>query len=92
MRQAHGLRCSNRIGDGQMLLIVLGGMGVVSTALYAVGRGLVSVIGRSRGGVGIAWRYGLANVARRGRDSAVQVVAFGLGLTVLLLLTLSICQ
>ena len=36
-----------------------------------------------KGGVGIAWRYGLANVARRGRDSAVQVVAFGLGLTAL---------
>ena len=76
------------IGDGLMLLIVLGGMGVVSTALYAAGRGLVIVMGRSRGGVGIAWRYGLANIARRGRDSAVQVVAFGLGLTVLLLLTL----
>ena len=75
------------IGDGQMLVIVLGGMLVVSGALYVAGRGLVSVMGRSRGGVGIAWRYGLANVARRGRDSAVQVVAFGLGLTVLLLLT-----
>ena len=71
-----------------MLLFVLGCMGVVSTALYAAGRGLVIVMGRSRGGVGIAWRYGLANIARRGRDSAVQVVAFGLGLTVLLLLTL----
>ena len=75
------------IGDGLMLLIVLGGMLVVSAALYVAGRGLVAVMGRSRGGVGIAWRYGLANVARRGRDSAVQVVAFGLGLTVLLLLT-----
>jgi len=75
------------IGDGLMLLIVLGGMLVVSGSLYLVGRGLVALIGRSRGGVGIAWRYGLANVARRGRDSAVQVVAFGLGLTVLLLLT-----
>ena len=75
------------IGDGLMLLIVLGGMLAVSGALYAAGRWLVSVMGRSRGGVGIAWRYGLANVSRRGRDSAVQVVAFGLGLTVLLLLT-----
>jgi putative ABC transport system permease protein len=75
------------IGDGLMLVIVLGGMAVVSGALYVAGRGLVAVMGRSRGGVGIAWRYGLANVARRGRDSAVQVVAFGLGLTVLLLLT-----
>ncbi|MGI9205158.1 MAG: ABC transporter permease [Woeseiaceae bacterium] len=75
------------IGDGLMLVIVLGGMLLVSGALYVAGRGLVSLMGRSRGGVGIAWRYGLANVARRGRDSAVQVVAFGLGLTVLLLLT-----
>ncbi|MBT8097023.1 MAG: FtsX-like permease family protein, partial [Woeseia sp.] len=75
------------IGNAYMLLIVLGGMFGISLALYAVGRGLVALMGRSRGGVGIAWRYGLANVARRGRDSTVQVVAFGLGLTVLLLLT-----
>lgn len=75
------------IGDGRMLVIVLGGMLVISGSLYVAGRGLVVLIGRSRGGVGIAWRYGLANVARRGRDSAVQIVAFGLGLTVLLLLT-----
>ena len=40
-----------------------------------------------RGGVGVAWRYGIANVARRGRESSVQVVAFGIGLMVLLLLT-----
>lgn len=75
------------IGDGLMLVIVLGGMLAVSAALYVMGRGLVALMGRSRSGVGIAWRYGLANVSRRGRDSAVQVVAFGLGLTVLLLLT-----
>jgi putative ABC transport system permease protein len=76
------------IGNALMLGIVLGGMLVVSAALYGVGRLLVMAMGKSRGGVGIAWRYGLANVSRRGRDSAVQVVAFGLGLTVLLLLTL----
>jgi putative ABC transport system permease protein len=75
------------IPDGRMLAIVLGGMLIVAAALYLAGRLLVALMGRSRGGVGIAWRYGLANVARRGRDSAVQVVAFGLGLTVLLLLS-----
>lgn len=75
------------IGDALMLVIVLGGMLLVSGVLYILGRWLVALLGRSRGAVGIAWRYGLANVARRGRDSAVQVVAFGLGLTVLLLLT-----
>jgi putative ABC transport system permease protein len=36
--------------------------------------------------VGIAWRYGLANVSRRGGGSVVQIVAFGLGLMMLLLL------
>jgi putative ABC transport system permease protein len=47
----------------------------------------VLALQRVRGGVGIAWRYGIANVARRGRESSVQVVAFGIGLMVLLLLT-----
>ena len=75
------------IGDARMLVIVLGGMLVVSLVLYLAGRLLVTMLGRFRGGVGVAWRYGLANISRRGRDSAVQMVAFGLGLTVLLLLT-----
>lgn len=76
------------VGDARMLLILIGGIIVIAGLLYLVGRGLVALIGRARSGVGVAWRYGLANVARRGRDSAVQVVAFGLGITVLLLLTL----
>ncbi len=76
------------VGDPQMLVILLGGVIVIGCLLYLVGRGLVAAMGRFRAGVGVAWRYGLANVARRGRASAVQVVAFGLGLTVLLLLTL----
>ena len=71
-----------------MLLILIGGIVVIAALLYLVGRGLVVLLGQARSGVGVAWRYGLANVARRGRDSAVQVVAFGLGITVLLLLTL----
>ncbi len=76
------------VGDAQMLFILLGGIVVIAAALYLVGRLLVAMMGRFRSGVGVAWRYGLANVARRGRASAVQVVAFGIGLTVLLLLTI----
>ncbi len=76
------------VGDARMLAILLGGIVVIAAALYFVGRGLVHVMARYRSGVGVAWRYGLANIARRGRASAVQVVAFGLGLTVLLLLTI----
>lgn len=76
------------VGDLRMLAILIGGIVIIAALLYLVGRLLVALIGRARSGVGVAWRYGLANVARRGRDSAVQVVAFGLGITVLLLLTL----
>ena len=57
-------------------------------ALIAGGIGwlLVRGLGRFRGAAGIAWRYGLANIARRGPESTVQIVAFGLSLMVLLLL------
>lgn len=54
--------------------------------LYGAGHLLVLSLSGLRGRVGVAWRYGLANIARRGRESSVQIVAFGLGLTVLLLL------
>ena len=36
--------------------------------------------------VGVAWRYGLANLRRRRAESLVQIVAFGVGFMVLLLL------
>ena len=57
-----------------------------SSCCIFAGRLLVLALQRVRGGVGVAWRYGIANVARRGRESSVQVVAFGIGLMVLLLL------
>lgn len=76
------------VGDARMLAIVIVGIFVIAGLLYLVGRLMVVAVGRMRSGVGVAWRYGLANIARRGRDSAIQVVAFGLGITVLLLLTL----
>jgi putative ABC transport system permease protein len=65
-------------------------IGTLATAatLFAAGWLLVRALGRIRGRVGIAWRYGLANIARRGRESVAQIVAFGLGLMVLLLLAL----
>lgn len=75
-------------GDLKLIVYLLGGAIVTLAVLYGAGRLLVLGLERLRGGVGIAWRYGVANVARRGRESSVQVVAFGLGLMVLLLLTL----
>ncbi|MGI9259555.1 MAG: ABC transporter permease, partial [Gammaproteobacteria bacterium] len=73
--------------DIELILYVLGGTVATFAALYWAGRLLVLGLQRFRGRVGVAWRYGVANVARRGRESSVQVVAFGIGLMVLLLLT-----
>ncbi len=38
--------------------------------------------------VGIAWRFGIANIARRTGTSIVQMAAFGLGIAVMLLLAI----
>ncbi len=74
-------------GDFELIAYLLGGALATFFVLYLAGRLLVLALQRVRGGVGVAWRYGIANVARRGRESSVQVVAFGIGLMVLLLLT-----
>jgi putative ABC transport system permease protein len=74
------------VRDTELVVGVLAGVLGVAAVLTLAGFGLVRVTGRLRGGVGVAWRYGLANVSRRGGGSVVQIVAFGLGLMVLLLL------
>ncbi len=74
------------VRDTELVFTVLAGVVVVGAALALAGVALVRLTGRLRGGVGVAWRYGLANVSRRGASSVVQIVAFGLGLMVLLVL------
>ncbi|HEY2145217.1 MAG TPA: FtsX-like permease family protein [Steroidobacteraceae bacterium] len=74
------------VRDTELVFSVLAGVLGVGLVLTLAGFGLVRLTTRLRGGVGIAWRYGLANVSRRGTGSVVQIVAFGLGIMVLLLL------
>jgi putative ABC transport system permease protein len=74
------------VRDSELVASLLAGVLGVGLALTLAGYALVRLTGRLRGGVGVAWRYGLANISRRGGGSVVQVVAFGLGLMVLLLL------
>jgi putative ABC transport system permease protein len=76
------------VRDLKLLVVIVGGTLATGAALYLVGTVLVKLLSSRRGRVGVAWRYGLANVARRGGSSAIQIVAFGLGLMVLLLLTI----
>jgi putative ABC transport system permease protein len=74
--------------DARLVGYVGGGLAATFAVLALAGWLLVRSLSPLRRGVGIAWRYGLANIARRGRDSVVQIVAFGLGFMVLLLLAL----
>lgn len=74
------------VRDVRLVSYVVAGTSITLAVLLAAGWLLVKAAGRLRGGVGVAWRYGVANLSRRGRESIVQVVAFGLGLMVLLLL------
>lgn len=72
--------------DFDLLVIVVGATAATFAVLMGAGWLLVRGLSRLRGSVGISWRYGMANIARRGRDSIVQIIAFGLGLMVLLML------
>jgi len=76
------------VGDIALMLGIAAGAAGTFIILGLAGWLLVRATGRFRGVAGIAWRYGLANLNRRGRESVGQVVAFGLGLMVLMLLTL----
>jgi putative ABC transport system permease protein len=74
--------------DARLVAYLAAGIAATFIVLALAGAALVRALKPLRRSVGVAWRYGLANIARRGRDSVVQIVAFGLGLMVLLLLAL----
>jgi len=64
------------------------GLGAAVLVLALAGGALVSLAARVRGNAGAAWRYGVANLARRRTESIAQIVAFGLGLMLLLALAI----
>ena len=74
--------------DPALAAVVLGGalvtVGVLALAAWALVAGLRGL--RQAGSV--SWRFGLAALTRRARSTVAQVVAFGIGIMVLLVLTL----
>jgi len=66
---------------------VLAGIMATLVILALAAYVLIRVLNRLRGQVGVAWRFGLANISRRPASSVIQIVAFGLGIMVMLLLS-----
>jgi putative ABC transport system permease protein len=76
------------VPEGRMFLYFTAGLAGFVLVITFAGLLLVGLAGRLRGRVGVAWRYGVANLSRRRAESVVQLVAFGTGIMVLLLLSI----
>ncbi len=74
--------------DWKLFFGFTGGLAAFILLLTLSGFALVYLAGRLRSSVGVAWRYGVANLSRRRAESVVQIVAFGTGIMVLLLLSI----
>jgi len=75
-------------GNYQLTLYVFLGILVTASVLMIFTRLMIHWMGKLRSRVGVAYRYGLANVARRKNQSVAQVIGIGLGIMVMILLTL----
>jgi putative ABC transport system permease protein len=75
-------------GDPKITGWALVGMGVGLAALIVTALILIKVIASLRSRSGLVWRFGVANVARRGILTIVQITALGLSLLALLVLSI----
>ena len=75
-------------GDVKLGSIALGGFAAALAVCAAAGYGLIHLVSRLRGAASGPWRYGLANLRRRTGASLVQIMALGLGIMAMLMLTL----
>ena len=72
--------------DVGIFLGFVGGLAAFVVIVATAGWLLVKLTTRFRGGVGVSWRYGIANLGRRRTESVVQLTAFAHGIMMLLLL------
>ncbi len=76
------------LGEIRLSLWFIAGLGTTVLVLGLAGAALIRAAGRVRGFAGAAWRYGIAQLARRRASSIVQLISFGVGLTLLLALAI----
>lgn len=75
--------------DARMASIVLGGIVAAALVSGLVAALLVRAAAAAGRRAGFAWRFGLANLSRRTVATVVQVVALGVGLLALMLLSIT---
>jgi putative ABC transport system permease protein len=74
------------LGEWRMSLWFVGGLAAAVLLLTLAGALLVTLAAKLRHGPGVAWRHGVASLARRRSASIVQIVGFGIGVMLLLML------
>ena len=77
-----------KAGDAKIWTYVMLGISACLIVSALLGWLMIDVAARFRGATGVAFRYGLASLRRRRGSSLTQIVALGLGIMALLLLTL----
>ena len=75
-------------GDLRLGLITLGGFAAALVVSALLAYALIRAVAHLRGATPGPWRYGLANLRRRTGASLVQVMALGLGIMAMLMLSL----
>ncbi|QJR11507.1 hypothetical protein DSM104443_02585 [Usitatibacter rugosus] len=75
-------------GDVKLGAIAVGGFALALVVAAVAGYALILLVSRFRGAAPGPWRYGLANLRRRTGASLVQVMALGLGIMAMVLLTI----
>jgi putative ABC transport system permease protein len=75
-------------GDVRLGSIAVGGFLAALAVCAIAGYLLIRIVARARGAASGPWRYGLANLRRRTWGSLVQIMALGLGIMAMLMLTL----
>ncbi len=77
-----------QLGEPRLVLYLAGGAVLALLVLGATALALLALLRPLRQRGGMLWRFGFGNVVRRPAASVAQVLALGLGITVLLLLAL----
>lgn len=75
-------------GELRLTLYTFGGLFVTGIVMLTAARLAIVFLNRQRHRFSMAIRFGVANLARRKRQTTAEVIGIGLGVTVMLLLTL----